>query len=417
MSHDLYEEDSRFLSPSSSSPRKSPSKQTLTRNRSNASLRGGTSSLAHELAVALLPEPTAGSKLLAEEFGIEYDEGAEGIDGMPPEDGVPTFAVTDNLDPTMEPDGPSGSTTPGMTDDDLDPSFSTPPRTRARSRAHPEPDAMALLSQNLESTDKFLAHLQRLDADGASAAALEGLAAGIISRLNETARDREEQVRELLRCEREFQRIAGEVGGTDALAALDALDDFGLLVDIPAPASAHAPATSHERRTLEAVTEEASFLGDWEVDPDAAHGPDGDESDADPDAGSPLKDAFAVPPPPAPVGPATPAAAVPQLAHLRTHTASLAASLTAISEHAQVNGAATTEAGRKIRALKNKLGGWRTDWDSAERSRVRIERWEAGGAAGARRVDGRAVVAEHLREFERVLSEANTKTQAIMAAS
>ena len=36
--------------------------------------------MAHELAVALMPEPSAGSKLLAEEFGIEYDEGAEGID-------------------------------------------------------------------------------------------------------------------------------------------------------------------------------------------------------------------------------------------------------------------------------------------------------------------------------------------------
>ncbi len=47
-----------------------------------------------------------------------------------------------------------------------------------------------------------------------------------------------------------------------------------------------------------------------------------------------------------------------------------------------MNGAATTEAGRKIRALKNKMGGWRTEWDSAERSRLKIERWEAGLAEG-----------------------------------
>jgi hypothetical protein len=81
-----------------------------------------------------------------------------------------------------------------------------------------------------------------------------------------------------------------------------------------------------------------------------------------------------------------------------------------------VNGAATTEAGRKLRALKNRLGGWLTDLDSAERSRLRIERWEADGdVEGARRVDGRDVVAEHLREFERVLFEANAKAQAIMA--
>jgi hypothetical protein len=103
------------------------------------------------------------------------------------------------------------------------------------------------------------------------------------------------------------------------------------------------------------------------------------------------------------------------LAHLRTHTTSLVSSLSSLSEHAQVNGAATTEAGRKLRALKNKLGGWRTDLDGAERSRLRIERWEADGdVEGARRVDGRDVVAEHLREFERVLFEANARAQAIM---
>jgi hypothetical protein len=43
--------------------------------------------------------------VLAEEFGIEYDEGVEGIDGLPPEDAdVPTFAVSEDLDPSMVPD-------------------------------------------------------------------------------------------------------------------------------------------------------------------------------------------------------------------------------------------------------------------------------------------------------------------------
>src|ERR1700730_8035019 len=167
MSYDPYEEDSRFLSAPSPSPRKSPSKHnSLSRNRSSASLRGGTSSLAHELAVALLPEPTAGSKLLAEEFGIEYDEGAEGIDGLPPEDAdVPTFAVSVDLDLSMVPDGASGSNTPAITDDDdndnvevdadldaapdPDPTFHSPPPDPRR-RSQPEADALALLSQNLE---------------------------------------------------------------------------------------------------------------------------------------------------------------------------------------------------------------------------------------------------------------------------
>jgi hypothetical protein len=462
MSYDPYEEDSRFLSAPSSSPRKS----TLPRNRSNASLRGGTSSLAHELAAALLPEPTTGSRLLAEEFGIEYDEGAEGIDGLPPEgvNGVPTFAVSGDLDPSMDPDGvASGSTTPAATEDNDEedndediPDATThnhtlTPRTR-RQRQAPEPapqssegDAMALLSQNLESTEKFIAHLRRIDTDGTAPLALEALAVDIISRLNETARDREEQVRELLKYEREFQRIAGEVGGSDALASLDALENTrGPLADASSSssstsASAPAPSSAHEStratRHLDPVTEEEpSFTHDWEVDPDThlQHDgdPDGHSADIDLDLDldgmgsngtSPIKDSFATSPPPLPPLPingsaATPAGAIPHLAHLRTHTASLVSSLSSLSEHAQVNGAATTEAGRKLRALKNKLGGWRTDLDSAERSRLRIERWEADGdVEGVRRIDGRDVVAEHLREFERVLFEANAKAQAIMA--
>lgn len=93
-----------------------------------------------------------------------------------------------------------------------------------------------------------------------------------------------------------------------------------------------------------------------------------------------------------------------------------------------MNRAATTEAGRKIRALKNKIGGWRTDWDSAERSRMKIERWEAGIGDGedlelptsllrptSKRTDGRRVVEEHLHAFELALADAALKTQIIMA--
>jgi hypothetical protein len=476
MSYDPDEEGSHFLSVPSPSPRNSSSKQTLSRNRSNASLRGGTSSLAHELAAALLPEPTSGSRLLAEEFGLEYDEGAEGIDGLPPEevDGVPTFAVSGDLDPSVISDGvASGSSTPAVTEDDEDDNYdddipdanasthhnTLPPHTRRQRHHHhhqqqqqqhqpqqhpqqpqpqlnhpqPEADAMALLSQNLESTEKFIAHLRRLDMDGSAPQALETLAVDIIGRLNDTVRDREEQVRELLKYEREFQRIGAEVGGSDALASLDALEDpRGLqLVDPSSSSSAPGPSSASTTRTtrhLDPVAEESSFThDDWEVDPDAHLQPDID-LDLDLVDGiesnntSPLKDSFAnsilpsSPPPPISSGSATPAGAIPHLAHLRTHTTSLVSSLSSLSEHAQVNGAATTEAGRKLRALKNRLGGWLTDLDSAERSRLRIERWEADGdVEGARRVDGRDVVAEHLREFERVLFEANAKAQAIMA--
>lgn len=45
----------------------------------NGTMNGGSRqhSLAHELAYALMPEPSAGSKLLAEELGIEYDESVD----------------------------------------------------------------------------------------------------------------------------------------------------------------------------------------------------------------------------------------------------------------------------------------------------------------------------------------------------
>ena len=103
--------------------------------------------------------------------------------------------------------------------------------------------------------------------------------------------------------------------------------------------------------------------------------------------------------------------------------------MSSISEHAQVNGVATADAGRKIRSLKNKLGGWKTEWESAERSRAKIERWEAGivdtddNTASlaspvrltGRRVDGRKIVEEQLRAFELALADAALKTQAIMA--
>ncbi|KAF7977616.1 hypothetical protein HWV62_3238 [Athelia sp. TMB] len=426
---------SQFLNPSS--PRKSPG-----RPKSSASSRGtpnlpgagdngtnGQHSLAHELAVALMPEPSAGSKLLAEEFGIDYDEGAEGIDEETDDrNGLslgPSFAEELGSHTSDAPLG-NGLPSPVETSSEFGLSFGSPLPARKRSKP-PEQDAMDVLARNLDSTDKFLGHLRRLDVDSSSPnhATVEKLASEIIMRLNETTRDRETQVRELLGYEREFRKIAGEVGGSDVLSQLDELDDADDLTE-------RMEETSANRTKMETVFEErkAPFhrhSNEWEMDPD--HNQLGDEDeDFSSDFPSPVKDTFPAPPPLS--GPMTPSNAIPQMAHIRTFTTSLVSSLTTLSEQAQVNGAATTEAGRKIRALKNKIGGWRTDWDGAERSRVRIEKWEAGIADGDvsmegpatpsrahRRVDGRTLVQEHLRAFELALAEAGQKTQAIMAAS
>ncbi|KDQ61342.1 hypothetical protein JAAARDRAFT_30764 [Jaapia argillacea MUCL 33604] len=464
---DSYDDDdvfagssTRLMPPKSAiALRRSPSRQSIHVRRSTASLRGSSSlvqaldaedsgngngrhSLAHELAFALMPEPSAGSKLLAEEFGIEYDEGAEGIDGEGEREAdvsvmldgssfADELAQAEVLDASLD-DPPSITTIdePPV----IDPTFGSPTPARRRSKKQPEQDAMDVLAQDLETTEKFISHLRRLDADAVvspSQPGLEKIASDVIRRINETARDREGQVRELLEYEREFRKIAGEVGGNDALGHLDELESVDDLVDQPTSTDAHRA----DDRRLTSVVEESlptsQVLNDWEMDPDRNHlGDEDDESE--PDTPLPTKDTF--PPPPSVTGPISPAKTIPQLAHLRTFTASLVTSLTAISEHAQVNGAATADAGRKIRALKNKLGGWRTEWDSAEQSRLRIERWEAGLADGdvltngspvtpprspglRKRPDGRKIVEEHLRGFERALMEASLKTKAIMAVS
>lgn len=399
-----------------------------------------------------MPEPSAGSKLLAEEFGIEYDEGAEGIDEQPPVQNGDMDNEIAFQEPGPDVEASRGTdyeSTPSSALDappDFDPSFGDEPPASPKRRRRPEQDPMVILSQDLEYTEKFLTQLRRLDVDNATAAShsnLEQLASDIIRRLNDTVRDREEQVRELLECEREFRKISGEMGGTEVLGRLDELEDLiseTTQQDNATPTHTEPPSLPHQAR-LDAIAEESmsmnhSQLGnDWEVDPDRNRlgGEDEDEYEMDESMYAPSSAKADFPPPPPFTGPPTPANTIPQLAHLRTFTSSTASSLSTILEHTQVNTAATTEAGRKIRALKNKLGGWRTEWDSAERSRLRIEKWEAGivddgdvAQAGnadfastprsVRRIDGRKLVQEQLQAFEKILGEANLKTQSIMAA-
>ena len=293
---------------------------------------------------------------------------------------------------------------------------------------------MERLSRDLESTDKLLSQLRHIDADAShhssSQPSIEKFASDMIRHINDTVRDREGQVRELLECEREFRKIAGEINGNDVLGRLDSLERVeGLGDDTRSTDNAKQKhsrdATNHGQDASRNHQRISST--DWETNPDALQ--DDDQSDDDEvDPTTPMKDSFLVVPPVS--GPPTVPKIIPHFAHMRSLTTSLASSLTTMSEHAQVNGAATADAGRKIRALKNKLGGWRSEWDSAERSRLRIERWEAGihdddgsvpgtppRPAGARRIDSRRIVEEHLKAFELSLADAGMKTQAIMAKS
>lgn len=436
-------------------------------------------SLAHELAFALLPEPSKNPMLLAEEFGLEFDEGAEGIDGSTANDsgyeghdhhdeangrmnlgdelGQPPLVLEPNEDPALYDPGAFSAHPIDDAADDLDPSFDTPgPPSSPRKRRHHDhggerererqrdQDPMKILSQDLEYTEKFLSQLQHLDAESStglysSHATLEQIASTMISHINETVRDREQQVRELLMYDRELKKIAGEHGGDDVLALLDELETVdGLILSEPerppvsrANSLVESKPTHARKSSVNSIIHSPRLSRDW--DPRSQNSLDDEEQlYYDSEQPTPSKETFSIPPPPSIVGPLTPSQTIPQLSHLRTYTSTLMTSLTNISEQVQVNGAATSETGRKIRALKNKLGGWRTDWDSAERSRQKIEKWEAerkeaslsSFSASAslatirnHNIDGRLVVEEHLRESQRALDEATARIRVIMAAS
>lgn len=395
----------------------------------------GAHSLAHELAFALMPDPAGGaSRLLAEEFGIEYDEGAEGIDDNP-------FARHSNGDANVDGahgealDGGAsladelGESTPGgslaaelgnVVDDELHDQDDGGTRNQsdvdgtsddedddAIRRAALAQDAMEVLAQNLASTDRFLAHLRAID----TTFTLENLTTDMISGLNDAVHDREGQVRELISQDRDLKRIATEVGGMDVLGDLDPIEG-SLSEDEP-------ERQPRESLKLESVVEEEDI-----TEGESVYAPSLPSSPQKPffaptSTSTPTSSASLLPSKPSNKASQQPQssistlnAALPSMTHMRSHTASFLASLTIISEQSQVNSAATADAGRKIRSVKNQLAKWKIETEGAEKSRLKIEKWE-GESIGRR--DGRVVVDEHMRAFEKAISEAGMKTQAIMA--
>ncbi|KAF8836732.1 hypothetical protein BDN67DRAFT_859666, partial [Paxillus ammoniavirescens] len=373
----------------------------------------GAHSLAHELAVALMPDPAGGaSRLLAEEFGIDYDEGAEGIDDEPPVRRSSEDAEMGGGSLADELGGIADEETPGVDDDSINDEDdrewgSDDEDDDAIRRATVAQDAMEILAQNLASTDRFLAHLRAID----TTFTLENLTSDLISGLNDTVRDREGQVRELISYDRDLKRIAGEVGGMDVLGDLDPLEEF-FSEDEP-------QRQAQEAFKLESVAEDEE-IGEGEslYPPSFPSSPKKPSFISVRQTSSPSsttvsssKSAMRPSQQPQP-SISTLNIAIPSMTHLRSHTASFLASLTIISEQSQVNSAATADAGRKIRLAKNQLAKWKTDTEGAERSRLKIEKWEAESVG---RRDGRIVVDEHVRAFEKVLVDAGAKTRAIMA--
>jgi len=122
------------------------------------------------------------------------------------------------------------------------------PPAHAHRHSQPDADAMTLVSQNLESSEQFLAHFLRLDTDGPMPLTIKTLAGDIISWLNETVHNCEEQVRKLLKYKCKFQRIAAEVGGADMLANLEVCHAYACRPTRPAIRrlqQCHVPTPSH----------------------------------------------------------------------------------------------------------------------------------------------------------------------------
>ncbi|KIY43104.1 hypothetical protein FISHEDRAFT_54186, partial [Fistulina hepatica ATCC 64428] len=167
-------------------------------------------SLAHELAAALMPEPSAGSKLLAEEFGIEYDEGAEGVDDeqnvydeQHVEDARSQYEYPDATGDQHHYDYGDDLHAVADADPAMDPAFGSPIDHRAQLPSRPDQDPMEVLSRDLQSTDSFLSHLRHLDGTDLSSSAylstqqtpLEVIAADVIRRIEDSTKDREAQLR------------------------------------------------------------------------------------------------------------------------------------------------------------------------------------------------------------------------------
>ncbi|KAF8323528.1 uncharacterized protein EI90DRAFT_3076926 [Cantharellus anzutake] len=431
---------------------------------SSAGAAGSSSarfSLAHELAAAMMPEPSVGSRLLAEEFGVEFDEGAEGIEAQDEDAEIPVAGDLHDdpsfisggyreSDSTSDVDdgsslhlrGRSGATTPIINGDNhLYPgvvAFSTPHAEPSHHNSHSpmagqsQRDPLEIFSEDLASMDAFISCLKNLDshslnpkASPASALfepAIERYTSNMVRHMNDVMRERENQIRELLAIEKEFKKIGSELGGDDILASLEPLGDTDDLVGSTEETS-RLPSSGSHLLPLRGIAEEDEL---HEGDSEASHDSDADPAELDVGTerfvnGRLQRASLPVPgiPSPSPRGvSATPGSTVSHLYHMRSVTSSIANSLSVLSEHAQENGAATAEAGRKLRALKSKIASLRNDWESAARSREKIERWENGvDGVGTKPVDGRKLVQEQLSGFAAALNHANLRTQAIMASA
>jgi hypothetical protein len=361
-------------------------------------------SLAFELAAAMSPEQTTSNRLL-EELGIEEEdepdeddeEVAEPVGDAPANNLHPPSPGRDHRQGPMmiSPRRPATAKASAMSLR----SVSTQSHTSATtddSFDFDEADAAfasasSTLEDSISTTDLFLQHIREFNSSSSKSETMTGwadrnpllerLAGDLIKRMQHLTKEREGQVRELQELDR-------------ALASqdLDILAELDDLVTNLEPLAVAAEGGGHH---LNNVPEE----DDWEP-PTPTQPPISLDSWSSSSAA-------------ASAGLSAPT----QLAQLRSITTQLVSTLVAIIEHAQLSRGATSEAGRKLRAIKGVITGWKGELESVERSMDYIRRWEdkesrsqAVDAHGERRKGRYAEMAFGvMREAERLLEDADVR--------
>ncbi|PWN40439.1 hypothetical protein IE81DRAFT_220756 [Ceraceosorus guamensis] len=193
---------------------------------------------------------------------------------------------------------------------------------------------------------------------------IESSAEAVVRQLRESAVEREGQARELRELAREL--IKGDFVLTGALASdLDwekienlskTKDRLGFLASTSSAVDAAGASSSsipplNRRNRLKGISEDE----EEELDEDLSE-PESSDSAAHLQASHPVSGSSEGP------------SIADQMQHLRSVTSSLIHSLSNMHEHTQVSRAATSEASRRIRALKTFLAGWKVELEEIQAS-------------------------------------------------
>ncbi|GAA5889610.1 hypothetical protein JCM6882_007083 [Rhodosporidiobolus microsporus] len=195
---------------------------------------------------------------------------------------------------------------------------------------------------------------------------VEALASSVLKRLYDVASQREAQLRELTEMERVFAR--NEVGWQAVLAGLEPL-----------------PAEEEEEEEREG--DEHPAEPNVVLPPDAAYPSSPTFSPT-----SPSQPSFAHLSSSHPSRTTTLSAASPALPHLhdlRTLTTSLLSALSSITDLTQVQSALSSDAGRKLRALKAQVGTVKDELGAVERSEAFVREYEAREGEREKEREGR----------------------------